>query len=297
MIIAPRFGGPEVLEAVQAPEPSVPDGGVLVEVRTIGLNPVDGMMRRGEFGGQPPLRLGTEFAGVVLRVGSRVSDFAPGDEVIGFGTLGSYAEQVVADPANLARKPAGVSWEEAGGLSGAGQTALTILDALELRTGETLLANGASGGVGTMLVQLARRRGIQVIGTAGERNQEYLAALGATPVVYGAGLADRIAALAPGGIDAAIEMSGSAEAARVSLEVAPRNRVASIVPRTAQPFGIPLLQVRRSARRLDELAAAVADKSLTVTVQQVFDLKDAAAAHRVLDQGHTRGKLLLRASA
>ncbi|MFC6152420.1 NADP-dependent oxidoreductase [Nocardioides yefusunii] len=296
-VVATRFGGPDVLEVLDLPEPTVGPGQVKVDVVTAGLNPVDAMMRRGEMGGQAPLRLGTELVGRITEIGPGVTGFTVGEEIIGFGALGSYAETHVLPATQIAPKPAPLDWNVAGGLSGVGQTALTVLDTLALTPGQTLLAHGATGGVGSLLVQLAHRAGIHVIGTASPANHDYLRRLGATPVAYGPGLADRLrTALREGdhpGIDAAVDMSGVWDNIESTLELVPLNRTITLVPATAQR-SVPLVRVQRSAARLTHLAALAATGELHAEVQETFPLDDIVRAHTQLDTKHTRGKLVLR---
>lgn len=244
-------------------------------------------------GGATPMRLGTEFAGVVREVGPGVTRFAVGEQVIGFGTLGSYSEVVVSPEAQLAAKPGGLPWEVAGGLSGVGQTALTVLETLRLPTGATLLVHGASGGVGSLLVQLAVAAGLHVVGTASTPNHDYLRSLGAVPVSYGEGLAARIREAAPEGVDAAVEMSGQWENVEVSLEFVPVERIVSLLPATARN-GVRFVGVQRSSERLAWLVSEVLEGHLKAEVQEVFDLADVARAHAQLDTKHNRGKLILR---
>ena len=135
-----------------------------------------------------PLIPGNEFAGVVERVGDGVGDFEPGDEVIGFRVLGCYAELAVTSAEQMVQKPPAMPWAQAGSLSSSGQTAHRALERLGLEAGQTILIHAAAGGVGTMAVQIARDRGATVIGTASERNHDYLRGLGAIPVAYGNGL-------------------------------------------------------------------------------------------------------------
>lgn len=292
-VVAQMFGGPEVLELVEIETPAPGPGQVTVDVVTAGLNPVDAMMRRGEMGGPAPLRLGTEFAGVVREVGPGVTQFAAGNDVIGFGTLGSYAEVVVSNVTQLAPKPAALSWEVAGGLSGVGQTALTVLETLRLPAGSTLLVHGASGGVGSILVQLAVTAGLKVIGTASASNHDHLRDLGAVPLAYGEGLAARIRAVAPKGVDAAVEMGGEWQNVEASLEFVPVERIVSLLPATARN-GVRFVGVQRSSERLTWLANEVVSGRLHAEVQEVFDLADVPRAHAQLDTKHNRGKLILR---
>ncbi len=308
VVVANGFGGPEVLAVVEQ-EVGVPaPGEVLVVVRAAGINPADWKRYGGSMGtsGGFPMRLGFEVAGVVAAVGGEAigpaGRVSVGDEVIAYRIDGGYAEKVVVPGAAVVRKPAGMSWEAAGGLMLAGATAVHALTAISISSGETVLVHAAAGGVGLMAVQLAVARGARVIGTASSANHKYLRELGAEPTTYGEGLADRVRALAPDGVDAAIDCVGSDEAIDVSLElVADRDRIASIAafPR-GQEVGIRMLgggpgadpgtEVRNAARL--QLTALVEQGKLRVRVRS-FELGEVAEAHREGQAGHVAGKLVL----
>ena len=193
-----RYGGPDVVEYTDLPDPKVGPDSVLVQVRAAGVNPVDWKIRDGALDGlldaHFPLVMGWDVAGVVRAVGGGVTEFAPGDEVYGYVRKdsvehGTYAELVSAPVRTLARRPTALDWAQSGGLPLAGLTALQSLNALRVGAGDTVLVHAAAGGVGHLAVQIARARGARVIGTAGERNHDYLRGLGAEPVTYGEGLA------------------------------------------------------------------------------------------------------------
>jgi NADPH:quinone reductase-like Zn-dependent oxidoreductase len=279
-------------------------GQARVSVRAAGVNPADAKSYRYE--GDPsrlPLRLGYEAAGVVTAVGPDVARVAVGDEVIVFRTGGAYATDLVVDESTLTPKPEGLDWPEAAGLLLAGATAVHTLEATGVAAGDTVLVHGAAGGVGLNAVQLAPLRGARVIATAGERNHDLLRELGAEPVRYGDGLADRVRALAPDGVDAALDLVGTDEAMDVSLElVADRDRIASIANFDRGPReGIRLLgggpgadagdELRMAAR--PELARLAGAGDLRVLVAATYPLSEAADAHRQIATGHTTGKIVL----
>ena len=301
--MAAGYGGPEnlVVQEVTLFEPGA--GEVRVAVRAAGVNPADAKRYRGP--GDPdqlPLPLGYEAAGVVTDVGPEV-DHAVGDEVIVFRTQGAYASDLVVDTVALTPKPPSLGWAEAGGLMLTGATAWHTLVATEVGDGDTVLVHGATGGVGLPAVQLARLRGARVIGTASERNHDLLRELGAEPVAYGDGLADRVRALAPDGVDAAIDLVGTDEAMDTSLDlVADRARIATIANFARGPKeGVKLLgggpgadpgdDIRSAARA--ELARLAGDGTLRVFVAATYPLEDAAEAHRQIATAHTTGKLIL----
>lgn len=290
--VARTFGAPEVITIESHPAAPLPRGGIRVAVRIGGLNPVDARRRAGKFGGQVPMVFGTEFAGIVVE--STDSRFSVGDEVIGWGAQGSNSDLVVTDASRLEHKPVNLTWEQAGGLSGVGQTALTALNALPLKSGQLIVVHGASGGVGTALVQLARTRGLDVIGTAGASNQEYVRSMGATAVEYGSGLEQRIVDAAQGRpIAASIDLAGTREAGDIAVKVQKSGGQAiTLVPETMQSHGLRLVSVRHSHQQLQELFQAIANGTLKLPVA-TLPFTEIVEAHRRLDSKHAQGKLVL----
>ncbi|MDQ1418992.1 MAG: NADPH:quinone reductase [Acidimicrobiaceae bacterium] len=285
-------------------------GQVLVDVLAAAANPADYKMYSGAFGRDPsklPIRLGFEAAGVVAAVGEDAEGPAgavhPGDDVIAYRIQGGYASQVMVPASAVVPKPSTLSFEEASGLLLTGATAAHALIATAVAAGDTVVVHGASGGVGSMAVQLAVIAGARVIATAGESSHAYLRQLGAQPVSYGDGLAERIDALADNGVDAAIDTVGTDEAIDTSIAlVADRNRIATIAAfqrgrwRRLGRGAFPLrpagpgsgvngcesrFRGRRPARRRGLGARAG------------IPLVEAAAAHRELATGHTHGKIVL----
>ncbi|MEU4230132.1 NADP-dependent oxidoreductase [Nonomuraea sp. NPDC026600] len=291
------YGGPDVLHPIHIDPPAVQAGHVRVRVRAAGVNPVDAKLRRGDFAATIPAtfpcRLGNEYAGTVEHVGEGVTEFVVGDEVLGSATAQSYAEYVVADAADVVRKPAAMPWTAAAGLPAAGQTAYTALRQIGVAAGETVLVHAAAGGVGTLAVQLARLWGATVIGTASDRNHHHLRSLGAIPVSYGDGLIDRIRARAPRGVDAALDAIGG-EAITASLAVVgDRRRIGTLVDAQAvKDHGI-LRVGGRSTAALRELVALYEQGSLHIPIHAVFPLSEAARAHLEVQTGHVRGKIVL----
>ncbi|MFF7993664.1 NADP-dependent oxidoreductase [Kitasatospora xanthocidica] len=291
-------GGPEVLRVTEVPDPEPGPGEVRVRVYAAGVQPVDLAIREGfrppGLTVEPPFVLGNEFAGVVDRLGPDSGDWKVGDEVIGFRLLDSHAELVVTDATQLVAKPAGMPWEQAGSLSASGQTAHTALELLGVGPGDTVLVHGASGGVGTVAVQLARAWGATVIGTASERNHDYLRELGVIPVAYGEGLVERVRALAPQGVTAAFDAAGRG-ALEASVElVADRARIGTVVDYAgAERLGVRALRAQRTAERLAELVRLWEAGGLRLEVAEALPIEKAAEAHRLVGTGHVRGKVVL----
>lgn len=291
-------GGPEVLEPVELPAPEPGPGEVRVQVKAAGVQPTDLAVREGwtppGLTLKSPQVIGNEFAGVVDEVGAGVTGVSVGDEVLGFRSLECYAEFVVVPADQIVPKPASLAWEVAAGLSGAGQTASTAVEELGVGEGDVFLVHAAAGAVGTVAVQLAKRAGATVIGTASEANHEYLRSLGVIPVTYGEGLADRVRAVAPDGVTVSLDAAG-ADGLRAAVELVPdKNRIGTIVAfEIYQELGVRWIGSKRSAARLAELTALAASGELKIQVRRVYSLAEAAEAHREVGTGHGRGKVVL----
>jgi NADPH:quinone reductase-like Zn-dependent oxidoreductase len=205
-----RFGGPEVLEIVDLPDPHPGPGQVRIAVHAAGINATEWKLRTGQlsFGAGLPQTTGRDVAGVVDEIGAGVTDVAAGDRVFGVSDDGAGAAEL-ALLTYRAPIPPSLGFVDAAGLPVALETATRSLDALGVGRGISLLINGAAGGIGSTAVQLAVARGARVIGTASTANHDYLRILGAEPVAYGAGMAERVRALAPDGVDAALDVAGS----------------------------------------------------------------------------------------
>jgi NADPH:quinone reductase-like Zn-dependent oxidoreductase len=303
-IVMNEYGGPDVLKLTNdAPEPKVGPDFVLVRVKAAGVNPVDGKIREGRLDGlfqtDFPVIPGWDLAGVVERVGAAVSEFSPGDEVIGYVRedhvgRGTYAELVAAPVRTLGRKPVRLSWAEAAALPLAGLTAYQALaKALGVNEDDTVLIHAASGGVGSFAVQIAVAKGAQVIGTASPNNHDYLRKLGAEPISYGDGLADRVRRISPGGVSVALDLVGG-EALEVTPGLlTPTGRWASIVDPSVTERGGRYVFVRPDATDLSALASLVDDGRLTVALAATFPLAEAGEAQRLSASGHTRGKIVV----
>jgi enoyl reductase len=281
-VIFVEYGDPEVLQVVDIPPPQPGPGQVRVRVRTSGIEPFDFLIRSGLVREQVsavfPQKMGGDFAGVVDQVGDAVTAIGIGDEVAGWTFLAAHAEHVVVPADQVLPKPAAVPWTAAGALSTSGQTAATVLTKLGVGKDDTVLIHAAAGGVGSFAVQIAKARGAAtVIGTASERNHDYLRSLGAIPVSYGQGLAERVRVAAPRGVDAALDAAGSPEALPASLNlVADKQRIGTIAwqaQAAADELGVRRLFTEPNAAQLRELLDLCSAGTLRVEVQQTYALE------------------------
>lgn len=292
-------GSPDVLQLVNFDIPEAGPGEVRVRVKAAGVQPFDTAVRKNGWAPpghqiKTPQILGNEFAGTVDQIGEGVTEFAPGDEVLGWAVLSCYAEYVVVHADQIVRKPKNMPWDEAGAFTAGGLTAYTALKELGVGQGDTVLIHAAAGGVGSAAVQLAALWGATPIGTASPQNHDYVRSLGAIPVAYGDGLAERVRTLAPGGVDAALDAAGE-DALRASVDlVSDKNRIGTIVSfELAGQLGVRMIRNQRSAERLEQLADWYEQGKLRVHIRKTFPLEQAADAHREIEQGHGRGKVVL----
>ncbi|MEU6540540.1 NADP-dependent oxidoreductase [Streptomyces sp. NPDC047000] len=300
-VIYEAFGGPEVLELREVPEPHAGPGEVRVRVTAAGLNPMDwGIASRPEaaarFGITVPSGFGSDFAGVIDEVGDGATGFAVGDRVHG-GALGrAVADFVVLRPPadSLWHTPEGISDEVASTLPVAGLTAAAALAAIGPRPGDTVLIGGAAGGVGVFAVQLARLAGATVIGTASPDTFGFLRQLGAEPVPYGAGLADRVRALAPGGPTAATDLFGT-ETAEAALALGvPPERISTIAAGPNPPGGVRATgAVDAAADAMERITDAVLAGRLTVPVAAAFPVEKIRDAVTLQAGRHVHGKVVV----
>lgn len=291
-----EFGGPEVLEVVDIEMPVPGVGEVLVQVVAAGTNPVESAIRSGAAPDRWPVVFpegqGRDLAGIVEGVGPGVTEFAVGDEVMGFVARGSHATHVAVPVSQLAVKPRSVPWETAGSLYVAGTTALDALQDTAVGAGDTVVVTSAAGGVGCLVVQLAVRRGARVIGTAAARNADYLRQIGATPIEYGPDLADRIRAVAPDGVDAFIDFLGDGVAAAVELGV-PLGRISTVLDwRAVDEYGVQRATAG-SVRELLVVAELMEQHAVRMPIADVFSLEDVADAYRRLDRRESVGKIVI----
>ncbi|MFF5877250.1 NADP-dependent oxidoreductase [Streptomyces californicus] len=287
------FGGPDVLDLIDAEEPHAGPGRIRVAVRAAGVNPVDWRLREGQVLGAHPVELpagvGLDAAGVVDEVGEGVTDVAVGDRVFGEGA-DTYAEFAVLSA--WAPMPDGLSFAEAAGYPSVVETALRIIDEVGVRPGQKLLVSGASGGVGSAVLQIARERGVTVIGTAGAANQDYLRELGALATTYGDGWVERVRRLGP--VDAALDLAGSGVIPDLVALTGDPAKVVTIADLGAPEFGVRFSGVAGSVPdALAEAASLIARGRLHIPVEKSYALTEAAAAHADSRAGHTRGRRVI----
>lgn len=295
------YGELDVLRVDEVADPVPGSGQVLVRVEAAGINPGESSIRRGEFAQRWPAAFpsgqGSDLAGPVVAVGPDVDGVAVGDEVVGWtDERASQAELVVVDTGHLTPRPAGLAWDVAGALHVAGATAWAAVEAVGLRPGDTVAVSAAAGGVGVLAVQLARRAGATVLGIASAANHDWLRDHGITPVAHGDGLADRLHAAAPGGIDAFVDLFGQGYVElAVGMGVAPE-RIETIIDWAAvETYGVHSAGNIDGARPevIAELAALLATGELELPVAARYPLTQVQAAYRELERRHTRGKIVL----
>ncbi|GHE69434.1 oxidoreductase [Streptomyces spiralis] len=288
-----EFGGPDVLQLIDAEDPHAGPGQIRIAVRAAGVNPVDWRLREGQVLGAHPIELpagvGLDAAGVVDEVGEGVEGVEVGDRVFGEGTS-TYAEFAVLSA--WARMPEGLTFEEAAGYPSVVETALRIIREVGVRPGQTLLVSGASGGVGSAVLQIARDRGITAIGTAGAANQDYLRSLGALATTYGEGWVERVRQL--GHVDTALDLAGSGVIRELVELTGDPQKVVSIADLGAPELGVRFSGVAGSMpEALAEAVRLISRGKLHIPVEKSYTLAEAAAAHIDSQAGHTRGRRVL----
>ncbi len=305
--IAKEYGSPDKLELEEFKSVPAAPGRVVIDVKASGMNPVDVKLLAGGPGHEPvpALTFGFEVAGVIKDIDANTSiatgSAQIGDAVIAYQIADGYATEVNVSASDVFTKPSRLSFPEAANLLLASVTAAELLYRAAVKAGDVVLVHGASGSVGGSAVQQARLLGARVIGTSGQDSFQRLEALGAEPVLYGPGLEDRINAIAPGGIDVALDTVGSDEAVQVSLKlIHNKNRFVTIAAEKAANqngflfigSGVPGSAEYRSASRTRLIDLAARGK-LTVNLAQTFAFSEAAAAMTLLSGQHPGGKLAL----
>lgn len=291
------------MQTAEVDNPLLGPDAVLVDVAASGVNPVDWKIVSGGLQGAIPTHLpmipGWDVAGTVTAVGPAIGDVAVGDRIAAYARKdsiehGTFAEQVAVPRRALALVPDGVGLSAAGGLPLAGLTAEQLLDATHVGRGDTVLVNGASGGVGSFAVQLAALRGARVIGTASEANHDYVRGLGAEPVSYGDGLVDNVRGVASEGVSVVIDLFGGDELAATPQLLRAGGRVASVAEAdTVKELGGTYVFVHPDSAMLARLLQLVFDGALRVEIAQKYSLEQAAQALAAVKAGHTRGKVVI----
>ena len=296
-----HYGGIDVLQVVEVERPEPDQGQVLVHVKATGINPGEASIRKGLFANRWPATFpsgqGSDLAGIVAAVGEGVQDFAVGDEVIGFtNNRASQAEFVVVEASNLVHKPHNVSWEAAGSLFIVGTTAYAAIRAVSLQRGETLAVSGAAGGVGSIVVQLAIKEGVKVIGLASPAHHQWLRDHGVIPVTYGEGVEERLLATSDNHLDAFIDTFGAGYV-ELALKLGIRpERIETIINFEAvTKYGVKAEGNAQaaSAEVLADLARRIDQGELEIPIAHVYPLTAVREAYRELEQRHTHGKIVL----
>lgn len=289
------YGGPDVLEVAQAPDVRPAAGQVRVQVRASSVNPIDWKVRAGYLAGgkalERPAYLGYDAAGVVDEVGEGVMDVGVGDDVFG---LGSNTNAEFAVLGAYTKKPASVDWAVAAAAGVSAETAIRAFELVGVTNGTTVLIDGGAGGVGAVAVQIAIARGATVIASASEGNQDYLREIGATPVLYGDGMVERVRAMAPNGVDAVFDVAGKSVMPDLISLVPQPSQVVTIANFNSGDSGVQVTSGRspRAKEALAETAQLLEQNKLVIKVQ-TFPLDRAAEAHEISQRGHLRGKLVL----
>ena len=290
------YGGSEVLQWGEAPEPNAGPGQIRIAVRAASVNPIDWKVSSGVLSGGKPMEgtgyLGRDAAGVVDDVGEGVTAVAVGDEVFGRGQR-TQAQYAVLDA--WAAKAPSVDWAVAAAAGVAGETSERGLRLLDVDAGDTLFTDGGAGGVGAVAVQMALARGAKVIASASEANHDYLREIGATPVLYGHGLAERVRATAGGAVDAVLDVAGKTPIEELISLVPEPSQVVTIANYTAGQAGARVTGGGADSRPMEALALTaelLAQNKLVIKVQ-TFPFDRAAEAYRISQSGHVRGKLVL----
>lgn len=293
-----RFGGPEVLEIVELPDPHPGVGQVRIVVHAAGISPSDTKLRAGtlSFGAELPQTTGRDVAGVVDAIGENVTDVAVGDRVFGISDDGAGAAEL-ALLSFRAPIPPSLGFVDAAAIPIALETASRGLDQLQVTAGSTVFVNGASGGIGSTAVQLAVARGAKVIGSASVANQHYLAVLGAEPVVYGEGMEDRVRAIAPDGVDLALDVAGNGVLPQLIGLAGDPGRVITLADFDgAEAHGVHFSNGFKDGHgfaSLTSIAELIETGRFWLPVERTFPLADIAEAHRVSESGRARGRLAL----
>jgi NADPH:quinone reductase-like Zn-dependent oxidoreductase len=304
-VVVHEYGGPEALKYEDVPRPEPKEDQILVRIVAAGVNPVDAAIRSGKyakfFGTTLPFIPGFDIAGVVEKIGAKITKFKAGDPIYAMIDLkdgGGYAEYTGATQDGAAPKPRSLDYVEAAAVPGVALTAWqALVDTAKLTAGKTVLIHGGSGGVGTFAIQIAKARGAKVIATASTRNQDLLKQLGADVAVdYTNQKFEDVAK----DVDVVLDSVGEDTLARSYGVVKKDGFIVSIVARPDQAElekrGIQgaFISVQPNAAELAEIGKLIDEKKIKVIVSQTFPLSEAAKAQEQVATGHTRGKIVLK---
>lgn len=293
ILIARQYGEADVLEFINQELPPLAKGMARIRLKAAGINPIDARRMTGEFKHSPmPQAFGTEFAGIITEIDAANTQWKIGDEVLGSGGAYTHASVIDVPISNLVKKPSQMSWSVAGTLAGVAQTAMTILD--EIGPIHSLLIHGGSGGVGSITIQLAVEKGIEVVATASAQNQDYIQSLGATPVVYGDGLIERLKKIHPETFDASIDLVGNEDATQASLATVKKDGfMGSTSGKRLSSSKIQAVWVKKKPSNLKYVVERVADQRFSWTVSREYPFNQAQQAYSDILDGHTKGKSVL----
>ena len=304
-IVVHEYGGPEVLKYEDVPRPEPKEDQIVVRMIAAGVNPVDGMIRSGVFAKYEkavfPAILGADIAGMIEKVGSKITKFKAGDPVFAYASLktgGGYAEYALTTEREAAPKPKSLTYVEAGAVPVVALTAWqALIDTAKLSAGQTVLIHGGSGGVGTFAIQIAKTRGAKVIATASTANQDLLKELGADMAIdYTKQKFEDVAK----DVDVVLDSVGKDTLARSYGVIKKGGYIVSLVARIDQAeldrHGIhgASLSVEPNSDELAEIGRLIDDKKIKVVVSQTFPLAEAKNAQEQVATGHTRGKIVLK---
>lgn len=299
-----RYGDRSVLQVRDVPIPTPGRGDVLVSIRAAGINPGEATIRSGALHDRLPATFpsgqGIDFAGTLAAVGGDVDGWTVGDAVLGYSwTRSSHATYVVVPARQVVRKPDGLAWEVAGALDVAGTTAWAVVRAVGAQPGDVVAVSAATGGVGTLAVQLLRQQGVAVLGIASAKSAGWLHAHGADPVEYGADFADRLRAAAPSGIDAFVDLYGP-QYVQLAIDLGvPTGRIATVVfsdlarQNGVRVAGAAALSDDEVPYVLEQLAELLASRTIELPIAATYPLERVTEAFDDLEQRHSLGKIVL----
>jgi len=291
-----QYGGPEVLVVEQISQPEPGPGQIKIAVKAAAVNQIDFKLRAGYLHEMMPITfpsgVGFDASGIVTAIGKNVNGVALGDAVLGTGQS-AMAEYAILN--EWVHKPLSLSFEEAAGYPGPAETAVRILEEIDLKAGETLLLSGAAGGVGSAVIQLAKNMGIHTIGTASEIRHDYLKGLGTVPTTYGPGLPERVIALVPNGVQAAVDIAGSGILPDLIEITGDPTKVLTLGDFSADKYGAKSSFVPRNlTQSLQKAVKLFETGQFTLPVAAVFSMNQIAQAQELSAGGHAKGRIIIK---